>query len=69
MFHVGKIPGKLYIAEYTEFVMDENGQYMVDENGFPYLQTVPAHTENVSNSLKEANWQSFGLHLGIKYAF
>ncbi len=68
-FHVGKIPGKLYIAEYTEFVLDENGQYAVDENGLPYLQTVPAHTENVSESLKYADWQSFGVHLGFKYTF
>lgn len=68
-FHVGNIPGKLYVAQYTEFVVDENGQYELDENGLPYLQTVPAHTEYVSNSLKNANWQSFGLHLGVKFAF
>ena len=68
-FHVGNIPGKLYIAEYTDFVYDEEGQYMLDENGFPYLETVPAHTEHVSDSLKQANWQSFGLHIGVKYAF
>ena len=68
-FHVGKIPGKLYVAEYTEFVMDENGQYAVDENGLPYLQTIPAHTENVSEALKSADWQSFGVHLGFKYSF
>ena len=68
-FHVGQIPGKLYIAEYTDFVLDENGQYALDDNGLPYLQTVPAHTEDISNSLKEANWQSFGIHLGLKYAF
>lgn len=69
VFHVGKIPGKLYIAEYTEFAMDENGQYLLDENDLPYLVTYPAHTEKVSNSLKEATWQSFGIHLGVKYAF
>ena len=69
MFHVGKIPGELYIAEYTDFVYDENGQYALDENGLPYLVTVPAHTEYVSDSLKKATWQSFGLHLGIKFAF
>ena len=68
-FHVGKIPGKLYVAQYTQFVVDENGQYVLDDNGLPYLETVPAHTEYVSNSLKSANWQSFGLHLGVKFAF
>ncbi len=68
-FHVGKIPGKLYIAEYTEFVTDEEGYPMYDQNDNPYLQTVPAHTEKVTDSLKEANWQSFSLQLGIKYAF
>ena len=68
-FHVGNIPGKLYIAEYTDFVYDEEGQYMLDEYGLPYLETVPAHTEHVSDSLKQANWQSFGLHIGVKYAF
>lgn len=69
LFHVGKIPGKLYIAKYTEFVMDENGQYVLDDNGLPYLRTVDAHTEYVSDSLKNATWQSFGLHLNVKYAF
>ncbi len=69
VFHVGKIPGKLYVAEYTQFVVDENGQYMLDDNGLPYLETIPAHTEHVSNSLKEATWQSFGVHLGVKYSF
>ena len=68
-FHVGKIPGKLYVAEYTTFVLDEYGYPMFDQNDNPYLKTVPAHTEDVADSLKEANWQSFGLHLGIKYAF
>ena len=68
-FHVGRIGGELYIAEYTQFVLDENGQYVLDDNGLPILETVPAHTEDVSDSLKEANWQSFGLHLGIKYSF
>ncbi|MBR1380073.1 MAG: hypothetical protein IJ560_00575 [Alphaproteobacteria bacterium] len=66
-FHVGKIPGKLYIAEYTDFVAvkDANGDY----TGEYYLETTAAHTEDVSESLKEATWQSFGLHLGFKYAF
>lgn len=68
-FHVGKIPGKLYVAEYSEFVMDENGQYELDDNGLPYLQTIPAHTEDVREALKYADWQSFGVHIGMKYAF
>ncbi|MBD5391340.1 hypothetical protein HDR66_00880 [bacterium] len=77
VFHVGRIPGKLYIAEYTDIAIDENGnaifetitgadggQYLV-----PVLETIPASTEHVSNSLTKATWQSFGLHLGLKYAF
>lgn len=81
VFHVGKISGKLYVAEYTDFVLDENGYPVFetvitpDGNGnltevyIPVLETIPAHTENISNSLKSATWQSFGLHLGVKYAF
>ena len=77
LFHVGKIPGELYVAEYSQYVIDENGQYVtqtiIAEDGtqyeIPLLETVPAHTEHVSDSLKRATWQSFGLHLGIKYAF
>ena len=77
LFHVGKIGGELYIAEYSQYVIDENGQYVMqevyDELGnvyyVPLLETVAAHTEHVSDSLKRATWQSFGLHLGIKYAF
>lgn len=69
-FHVGKIPGELYIAEHTEFATDpETGQYLLDENDMPYLITYPAETQFVTDSLKEATWQSFGAHLGIKYAF
>lgn len=68
-FHVGTIPGELYVAEYSEFVLDEYGFPMFDDNDMPYFQTIPAHTEAISESLKEATWQSFGLHLGIKYAF
>ncbi len=68
-FHVGNIPGKLYVAEYSHYLVDENGQYILDDNNLPILETVPAHTEDVSNSLKYATWQSFGLHIGVKYAF
>ncbi len=69
VFHVGKIGGELYIAEYTQFVIDENGQYVLDDNDLPILETVPARTEYISDQLKRATWQSFGVHIGIKYAF
>lgn len=77
LFHVGNIPGELYVAEYSQYVIDENGQYVmqeiIDDYGniyyVPLLETVPAHTEYVADSLKRATWQSFGLHLGFKYAF
>jgi len=77
VFHVGKIGGKLYIAEYGEFLLDENGQYILEdvtlEDGtivkLPKWQVTPAHAEDVTDSLKRATWQSFGLHLGLKYAF
>ena len=77
LFHVGKIPGELYVAEYSQYVLDENGQYVMQEvyddfgNVYyvPLLETVAAHTEYVSDSLKRATWQSFGLHIGFKYAF
>lgn len=67
-FHVGKIGGELYVASYSRFLI-ENGQYVLDDNGNPIIETVPAHTEKISDQLKQATWQSFGLHLGIKYAF
>lgn len=80
LFHVGNIPGKLYIAEYSDYVIDENGQYVMQEvteviNGVthtyyvPVLETIPARTEHISDSLKRATWQSFGIHIGLKYAF
>ncbi len=69
VFHVGKIGGELYIAEYTEWAMDENGQYLLDDNGMPYLVTTPAYTQKVDDSLTRATWQSFGLHVGVKVAF
>ncbi len=77
LFHVGKIPGELYVAEYSQYVVDENGQYVMqelyDEFGnvyyVPLLETVAAHTEQVTDSLKRATWQSFSLHIGFKYAF
>ena len=61
-FHVGKIPGELYVADSYYFVEDENLGSWITE-------TIPAYTEYVSESLKEATWQSFGLHIGLKYSF
>ena len=62
-FHVGRIPGELYVAESLIYVEDENnpGNFIV--------QTQPAYTEYVAVSLEEATWRSFGLHIGVKYAF
>ena len=68
-FHVGKIGGELYVASYGDYLIDENGQYVLDNNGNPIYETVAAHTEKITESLKEATWQSFGIHLGVKYAF
>ena len=68
-FHVGKIGGELYVAQYSAFWIDENGQYVLDDNGLPIIETTPAHTEKITESLKEAVWQSFGLHIGFKYSF
>ena len=42
---------------------------ILDGNNNPIYETVAAHTEKITESLKEATWQSFGLHLGVKYAF
>ena len=69
LFHVGRIGGELYIAEYGQFLYDEYGQPVLDDDGWPIWETVSAHTEQVNDSLNEATWQSFGLHVGVKYAF
>ena len=69
LFHVGAIGGELYMAEYTDFLLDENGMYVLDENGLPILETVPAETVYVTDQLDHATWQSFGLHVGLKYSF
>ncbi len=62
-FHVGKIPGELYIAAQTIYYEDE------ENPGNWITETIPAYTEHVSDSLKEATWKSFGLHIGLKYSF
>ena len=77
-FHVGKIPGKVYVAEGIDFVYDDYGQLVMYEGIdpttgetvlYPATKEISAHTEHVSNALKKATWQSFGLHIGLKYAF
>jgi len=62
-FHVGKIPGELYVAEQVRYYEDEANP------GNWITETIPAYTEHVSDSLKEATWRSFGLHIGLKYSF
>ena len=69
VFHVGKIGGEIYWAETTQWLVDENGYYILDDNGLPILETVPAWTQSVSDQLKHATWQSFGLNVGLKYSF
>jgi hypothetical protein len=83
-FHVGKIGGELYVAQYADYAVDANGDYIftndglingtacnpyVDTGCFPVYEIVEAHTEKIPDSLKYANWQSFSLHLGLKYSF
>lgn len=72
-FYVGNIGGELYVSEYTQVVLDEFGNPVIEQdqygNDIFVLETVPAHTEKVSDSLKHAAWQSFGLHIGVKFAF
>lgn len=62
-FHVGKIPGELYVAESVVYYEDPNNP------GNWIAETQSAYTEHVSDSLKEATWKSFGLYLGLKYSF
>ncbi len=72
-FYVGAIGGELYVAEYTQVVVDADGNPVIetDSAGNEYfkLETIPARTEKVTDALKHAAWQSFGLHIGLKYAF
>lgn len=68
-FHVGQIPGELYVAGTYDYVYNDDGSIQTDDNGNPLIQEIPAYTEYVSNSLKRATWQSFGLHIGVKYSF
>ncbi|MCL2737723.1 MAG: hypothetical protein FWE17_02585, partial [Alphaproteobacteria bacterium] len=69
-FNVGNISGQLFVAGYQMYVIDpETGWYILDNNGFPLLQVVEPHTVKISDSLKYARWQSFGLSLSLRYSF
>lgn len=70
-FHVGKIGGEIYWAEYTEYeAVPRNDPESTDPDDYDIIATTyPAYTEKVTDALKEATWQSFGLYLGIKYSF
>ena len=68
-FHVGQIPGELYVAGSYDYVYNDDGSIKTDDNGNPLIQEIAPYTEHVSNSLKRATWQSFGLHLSVKYSF
>ena len=80
-FHVGQIPGELYVASFVTYQIDQNGHFIYTDHAgahcdpsavtgcFPTLIEVPAHTVRISDALKYARWQTFGLHLGLRYAF
>ncbi|MBQ0013044.1 MAG: hypothetical protein KBS86_00520 [Proteobacteria bacterium] len=60
-YHIGKIDGEQYWAEYTEFYLNSDGKWVVE--------TTPAYTEHITEALKSATWQSFGLYAGLKLSF
>jgi len=62
-FHVGKIPGELYVAETIVYIEDP------DNPGNFIIETQPAYTEYVSESLVRATWRSFGARIGLSYSF
>jgi len=68
-FHVGQIPGDLYVAGYNFFITDEFRNIIIDDNGLPLMGFQPPFTEKISEALTYATWQSFSLHLGVRYAF
>jgi len=73
-FSIGNIGGELYVAGRSYLALDEEGKPIVEtdmSSGFqvPILITEGPYTEKITDSLKSAVWQSFGLHLGVKYAF
>jgi hypothetical protein len=78
-FHIGAVGGELYVAGYQYYATDEDGIPLYndtngngiygDEGDTPQLMTQPPYTEKISDSLRNADWQSFGLRLGVRYAF
>lgn len=62
-FHIGNIPGELYVAESYIYIEDINnpGNFIIEKQ--------PAYTEHITESLKEATWQSFGIQINLKYSF
>ncbi len=84
LYHVGKIGGELYVAAYSDYLMNDEGQYVFTEGGvyggtpcnpnsptncYPVVVEYEAETVKIKDSLKYAEWQSFSLHLGVKYTF
>lgn len=66
-FHVDAIGGKIYWAEYTEYMAVPKNDGTTD---YDIIATQhPAYTSDEPEALKEATWQSFGLRLGLKYSF
>ncbi|MDR2770383.1 MAG: hypothetical protein LBB08_02965 [Rickettsiales bacterium] len=72
-FHIGGVGGELYVAGYQYYQTDEYGNYVLETdaagNEVPILATQEPYTEKLTDSLKNATWQSFGLHIGVKYGF
>lgn len=66
-FHVGNIGGEIYWAEYTEYEAVPRNDGTDDYDII--AKQHPAYTSYESDALKKATWQSFSLHLGLKYAF
>jgi len=68
-FGVGAIPGDLFVSGYNYYVTDQDGNLVRDNNNDPVIDYMPPQTIHISDSLRWARWYSFGLTLGIKYAF
>ena len=49
-FHIGNIPGKLYVAEQTVYIEDP------DNPGSWIISTQDAYTEHIPNSLRNARF-------------
>jgi len=74
-FRVGQIGGELFLAGFPTYRTNEDGSiwFNPDPNspsyGLPQVINVPPQTLRLSDALKYAQWQSFGLRLGITYLF